>query len=201
MSDVLPISVIVTLLPSRDEFFVEHCLPSIVANNPAEIIVERAPGGMCERRNRGAAKATQPFLLFCDDDDVLYPETLRKLLDALTGDGDAALAYGHYRVVPHGDHWHPAVDVVKAAPWNVPALRSRNYVNSCSLLRASTFPGWDEKLLSYVDWDMALTLAGRGHHGVFIDEILFEAHYIDKCNSAHPYGPASRRYILQKHGL
>lgn len=202
MDPLLPVSLVVTLDPRRAAFFTEKCLPSIIANRPCEIIIETQPGGMCELRNRGREKATQPYLFFCDDDTVLLDDCLASLVQAIEPTGDCtAYAYGHYRIKKRGGT-HPLHDgdVLRSRPYDVTALWNRNFVSSLSLFRAAAFPGWDEQLQSYVDWDIAMTLASRGCCGQFVDRVLFEAWYIDKGISACDYGADSRRYVRAKHG-
>ena len=58
----LPISVIVPLSPSRGDLFHGAVLPSIQANNPAEIHIMPGEGNANVKRNRGVAHAGQPFL-------------------------------------------------------------------------------------------------------------------------------------------
>lgn len=200
-SESLPISVIVTLQKSRRDFFCARCLPAIVASNPAEIIVELGPGGMSEKRNRGWRKATRPFLFFCDDDIVLSPGSLLRLYNVLSRGGPrAGWAYGHYRVRKHGgDHPLPDGGVVQAQPFNASELRRRNFVSSMSLIRAEGFPGWDEELKSYIDWDCWLSMIEQGWQGIFVDGVLFDAWYLDEGVSSKDYGPASWEYIDRKH--
>jgi len=178
-------------------------MPSIAENCPTEIIIELGTGGASEKRNRGWRKATQPFLFFCDDDVVLRDGTLELLLDALVANEQAGWAYGHFMVRHAGGECRvPDRDVSYAEPFSVKLLRSRNIMSTMSLVRDSAFPGWDENLKSYIDWDGWLTMAGAGWLAERVDEILFDTYYLDRGISAQPeLGPISLKYIREKHGL
>ena len=201
-SEVLPISVIVTLQESRQDFFCLPVIRAIVENRPAEIIVELGPGGASEKRNRGWKKATQPFLFFCDDDVVLHQGTLRRLHDAIKDDVNLGVAYGHYRVVHSGGVCKPPNGkIIEAKPFDLKHLRAGNSISVMSLIRATAFRGWDKHLRSYIDWDCWLTMLRENWHGVLVDDVLFDAHYLDNGISAQSHGPASAAYIRKKHGL
>jgi len=202
-SDPLPISVVVTLQESRQEFFCAKGMPSIVANRPAEIIVELGPGGASEKRNRGRRKATRPFLFFCDDDIVLKQDTLRRLHDAIKDDPELGVAYGHYRKVVHAKEYSKAKDgkIIKAGPFDWKHLGEHNSISVMSLIRSCAFSGWDEHLRSFIDWDCWLTMLRENWRGVMVDDVLFDAHYLDQGISVQDYGPVSAAYIRKKHGL
>ncbi len=200
--NTLPISVVVTLQESRRPFFLSRVMPSIVPNDPCEIIIEAGPGGASEKRNRGWRKTTQPFLFFCDDDIVLNEGTLQRLHSAIKELPCVGVAYGHYRTVHAGGHCNtPDGTIIRAGPFTLEALRVRNSISVMSLIRAATFPGWDESLTSYIDWDCWLTMVIAGVDGVLIDDVMFDAHYLDNGISSQNNGPANRQYILRKHNL
>ncbi len=201
-SKTLPISVIVTLQDSRQEFFCSQVMPAIVHNQPTEIVVELGPGGASEKRNRGWRKATQPFLFFCDDDVVLRQGTLRLLYQAIKDVPRAGVAYGHYQAVHAGGHCKvPDGKIIRAEPFDLKHLRDHNSVSVMSLIRSVTFLGWDENLKSYIDWDCWLTMAEHGWCGVLVDAVLFDAHYLDRGISAQNHRVASAAYIERKHHL
>ena len=198
----LPLSVIVTLQDSRKEFFCSRVMPAIVENDPAEIIVELGLGGASEKRNRGWRKARQPFLFFCDDDVVLGESTLPLLCQAIKDVPTAGLAYGHYRVVHAGGSCNVSDGkIIRAKPFDLERLRDRNSISVMSLIRSRAFPGWDENLKSYIDWDCWLTMARQGWDGILVDAVLFDAYYLDRGISTQGYGAASYDYIARKHGL
>lgn len=196
----LPISVIIPHIPSRTQFFTTTAFPSVLANDPAEIIVIRQGGGASKRRNAGAVAASQEFLYFCDDDVVLKQDTLRRLLAALTVDPDAAFAYGDFEHVSYPGIEAPVTGRLKSGPFDADRLRKGNYISTMSLIRRCSFPGFDSSLEKFEDWDLWLTLLDRGAHGAYVPEVLHESHHIDRgLLMTVPSGPAVDR-IMQKHG-
>jgi len=199
---MLPISVIIPHQPHRAWFFDRYCLPSVRACNPQEIIVEAGPGGAPEKRNSGYAKATQPYVFFCDDDAVLGGDCLGTMLAALGGNGGAAYAYSDYAVVPWpGIGFAPPAHMVCGCPFDLTALRHGNYINTLSLLRHSAFPGFDPALRRYQDWDLWLTLAGRGHYGVYVPGVLYMLFTIDRGITLSVPAQEALWDIKRKHGL
>jgi len=49
------------------------------------------------------------------------------------------------------------------------------YITTTSLIRAKDFPGFDESLKKFQDWDLWLTMLEQGKIGVWIPEVLFSA--------------------------
>jgi glycosyltransferase involved in cell wall biosynthesis len=197
----LPISVIIPHRQARGDWFRRNCLPQVIENNPAEIIIEDWEGGACEKRNIGAAKASQPFLMFVDDDSYLYEFALVEMLRALKTDPGATFAYSDARHVKYPGIPYPNENGIRRAmPWNVKALKNGNYVETMSLLRREAFPGFDSKMKRFQDWDLWLTLSEKGHRGVYIPQTLFELHHFDVGISASIPLDESLAAIRLKHG-
>jgi hypothetical protein len=198
----LPVSVVIPHRKSRSSWFTQNCLPSVRANDPAELLVEDSEGGACEKRNAGAARATQRYLMFVDDDSVLLPGALRTMLDALETDPGASFAYSDTKMVlyPGVPYPNPA-GVRRAQPWNVESLKRGNYVETMSLMRRDVFPGFDPEVKRFQDWDLWLTLAASGHRGTYIPKVLFELHHFDVGISASVPFDASLARIRGKHKL
>jgi len=198
----LPISVVIPHRKERGDWFRQHCLPQVQNNNPAEILIEDWDGGACEKRNIGALKASQPFLLFVDDDSKLYEGALAHMLRALEEDQGAAFAYSDALHVTYPGVPYPNGDGVRRAmPWNVESLRNGNYVETMSLLRREIFPGFDSRIRRFQDWDLWLTLAGRGSRGTYVPKVLFELHHFDVGISASVSFDESLAAIRAKHGI
>lgn len=177
----LPVSVIVPLTKSRRPFFNNFVLPLIEANNPIEIIVNDDEGKAPKKRNDGFAKATQPLLFFCDDDIVLPANYLQGLLDALNKNPDVSFAYtGYHGIVLHPET-HPMHGnfEINAVPFNATNLQYGNYISTMSLVRKDIFPGFDENLKRFQDWDVWLTIVKRGGKGILVPNLTFFAYYLD----------------------
>lgn len=200
----LPISVVIPHRRSRDAFFRRYCLPSIEANNPAQIIVRENDGNRGQtaaiERNAGARSATQPFLFFCDDDCVLASDCLGTLLDKL--DSAASFAYCDYLAVVFPESSHPIKGawIQRGQPWNPRTIVERNYISTMTLKRHATWIPFDESLAMFGDWDISLTYAERGHVGTYVSEVLFHAYFMDAGLSKGGIAEArGRDAVLAKH--
>lgn len=199
---MLPISVVIPHRLDRKDWFQKNCLPQVVQNDPAEIIIEDWEGGACEKRNIGAAKSTQPYLMFVDDDSILYEAALSKMLAALEANPDATFAYSDAKHVMYPDVPYPNGDGIrKALPWNRETLKNGNYVETMSLMRREAFTGFDSRIKRFQDWDLWLTLAAKGCRGVYIPKTLFELHHFDKGISASVPFEEALAAIRSKHGI
>lgn len=127
------------------------------------IRIERA--GAARARNVGAEQAVGDALFFCDADLILEPLILQKLEQALAADPQAAFAYCSFLA------WEGAVFANRA--FDAAALRRNNYISTMSLIRRAAFPGFDEALPRFQDWDLWLTVIERGGYGVWVPEVLF----------------------------
>lgn len=202
MYDPLPISVVIPHMKSRQDFFEMKCLPQVRENNPAEIIIEDWEGGACEKRNTGAAKATQPYLMFVDDDSYLYEFALIEMLRVLEANPTVAFAYSDARHVHYpGIECPTPPGIRKALPWDVETLQHGNYVETMSLMRREAFTGFDSSIKRFQDWDLWLTLSKMGRQGVYIPKTLFELHHIDRGISASIPFKESYEAIRSKHGI
>lgn len=79
------------------------------------------------------------------------------------------------------------------------ALGRGNYISTMSLIRTEKFPGFDETLPRFQDWDLWLTMLRKGNTGVFTGKCSF-------YTESHPYGITSGKYmrpatetIMEKH--
>jgi glycosyltransferase involved in cell wall biosynthesis len=188
----LPVSVIIPSIPSRTPFLRDRCLPSVRENGAAEIIVDDGPGNGSVKRNRGASKATMPYLLFVDDDDILKTGCIQRMLQRLEERLEDAFVYSDLeRVITSDagavvDRW-----VYAAGEFSAKRLRAYNYINTVSLVRASAAPKWDETLERFQDWDLWLGLVLSGKTCSYIPEALYEKWKIDagvtETTKANPY--------------
>jgi hypothetical protein len=203
----LPISVIVPLGEKRKDFFENNVLPMLEANNPVEIIVNSDFGGSQRKRNNGFKKSTQPYVFFCDDDIVLPANYLQSLYNQLIANsGNTKIGYsytGYYGVVIHPER-HPLGGnfTTPSTPFNALALRQNNYISTMSLIRRDVFPGFDENIKRFQDWDMYLTMLENGIEGVMTPNVFFWAYYLDDgiTSNSNNVGEAIQT-IRNKHKL
>lgn len=209
MRGELPVSVVIPHQLSRDEFFRRFCLPSIEANGPAEIIVEANDGSKrtgAPWRNAGAARATQPFIFFVDDDTILAVDCIRKLLDAAFYSKDLQVRYSYCDffsvTMPGGRRLgdHP-VAVQHMQDFGAHTLRRGSVCSGMILIERAAFCGFDETLRQLDDWDLTLTLLERGIHGVRVPEPLFFAFYMDAGVSDRATIVPAVHAVQKKHGM
>lgn len=120
--------------------------------------------GAAAARNRGAEAATGDALLFVDADAVLRPDAVLKLMQALKASPEAAFVYSSFRF---------GLKAFRVGPFDPDALRRGPLIHTTALVRRSAFPGFDESLKKFQDWDLWLTVVERGGAGVWIPEQLF----------------------------
>jgi glycosyltransferase involved in cell wall biosynthesis len=181
VEDGLPVSVIIPLSKHRREFFNNMVLPLIEANNPVEIIINDNEGGAPKKRNDGFKKATQEFVMFCDDDILLPANYIQTLLDALKKHLECDFAYpGYHGIVLHPET-HPMHGnfEIPAIHFDANALKYGNYISTMTLVRRDKFPMFDESLKRLQDWDIWLTMVERGSKGILCPSLTFFAYYLD----------------------
>lgn len=130
-----------------------------------QLIRQENRGGNAAR-NRGFAASRGEYVMFCDADMRLRPDALEKLLAALEAHPEAAWAYPSFRF-----GWK----LFRSGPFDPARLRQMNYISTTSLIRRARFPGFDESLKRFQDWDLWLTMLGRGDVGVWVPKVLFRA--------------------------
>jgi glycosyltransferase involved in cell wall biosynthesis len=197
-----PVTVVIPHIPSRDEFLMKHCLPSIFRNRPQEIIILGGPGGPGAKRNKGMAKAANDYVFLCDDDEVVRDGVFEVLLEALKEHPKATFAYGQYLGVVHKEIDFPrGAGLNPSGPWDFERLKKGNYISTVSMFRKKLFPGFDEALPKLEDWDAWLTIAERGSYGVYVEQIIHESHHIDRGITQSVDSSFSFKRVKEKHGL
>lgn len=121
--------------------------------------------GAAVARNAGAKEAQGEYLLFLDADAELKPNALEKFIIALESNPNADFAYSSFYF-----GWKKFDNL----EWNEEKLKKNNFIHTTSLMRKEKFPGFDESLRRFQDWDLWLTIVGRGGKGVWIPEVLFK---------------------------
>lgn len=199
----LPVSIVVPHKKSRKWFFDRFSLPSIESNEPAQIIIEDQEGPAPEKRNLGASRATQPFLLFVDDDTVLGKDCLTTMFKALNHTPSVGYSYSDHVILvwPGVDHPGLPVQTIQSKPFDDGELKRANFADTTSLMRKEVFPGFDETLHRFQDWDVWLTMLGKGVRGVYLPGILFCKFHVDQGITASFPMDIAMWMIRKKHGL
>lgn len=164
-----------------------------IARQAGARVVSQPRLGAAAARNAGARLATGDLLFFCDADLLLDPALLETLAAALAAHPEASFAYCAFR-------W--GGKTFGRRPFDAEAVKRNNYISTMSLIRRADFPGFDESLERFQDWDLWLTMTEREKVGVGVPRVLFS---VQSDGSMSRRGGRSRlqatRRVRRKHGL
>ena len=159
-------------------------------------------------RNKGAELARGEYIIFCDADVIMEPIMLELMLKTLKDSPNASFCYssfirGHKRF--------------KLWPFDAEKLKTMPYITTTSLIHLKDFPGFDETLKKFQDWDLWLTMLEHGHTGIWVNQALFKIAVSGTQTMSSwlpspaykllPFLPAVKKYnqakeiILKKHNL
>jgi len=116
-------------------------------------------------RNKGFELARGEEVIFVDADVVMGRKCLAKMHLILKDSPEVSFVYCAFKI---------GKKLMKYRPFNPATLKDYNYIHTTSLIRTKDFPGWDESLQKFQDWDLWLTIIKDGKKGEGIDEVLFE---------------------------
>lgn len=162
------ISVITASLPARGAMLAE-CMASVAAqtHRPLEHLVgvDHAGVGPAALRTRLLAAAGGEWVAIVDDDDLLYPQHLERLLAASAA---ADIVYPFCEV--DGRDWSPN------RAFDADALRAGNYIPITALIRTGLARslGWREQAAhGWEDWDFWLRALDVGARFVCLPEVTW----------------------------
>ncbi len=143
-----------------------------ISDLDGRVKVVRAPhGGVSAARNTGLRTAAGDLVAYLDTDNVWHPSFLLLVVNALT-DTAADCAYAAM-TVHHQAEGHRVF--VVGRPLDVASLRRSNYVDLNVFLHTRRIweerGGFDEELLRWVDWDLALRYV-EAENTVFVPATL-----------------------------
>jgi hypothetical protein len=128
--------------------------------------------GLPAGRNLAIGAARADKIMVMDADNLVYPNALRRLADALDADPDAAFAYSTL------EEFGVAPGVRSAMAWNPEWLCERNYIDAQAMLgraaweRHGGYRVSDELVFGWEDWELWLRFAAAGEHGVHVPRML-----------------------------
>ena len=126
-------------------------------------IINQENKGAAHARNHGFKESKGKFIIFWDADVLAKPTMLTEMYEVLQQNPKASYAYSQLKL-----GWKK----IKSRPFDAAALKKFNYIDMISLIRREHFPGFDESLKRFQDWDVWLTMLEKGHEGIFIPKIL-----------------------------
>ncbi len=132
---------------------------------PQAIFLRQENQGAAAARNRGFEQSQGEYVIFVDADVVMKPTMLEKMHQVLAEQPDISFVYSAFYI---------GKKRMKYIPFTPEKLKQFNYIHTTSLLRRNDFPGFDESLGKFQDWDLWLTLLEQGKKGAGIDEPLFK---------------------------
>ncbi|MEK7607228.1 MAG: glycosyltransferase family 2 protein [Patescibacteria group bacterium] len=127
-------------------------------------VIYQDNAGANAARNRGARQARGEYIIFFDADIVAAPAMLERMMNALKTHPEASYAYSAFKF-----GWK----TFELWPFDAVRLRHMPYIHTTSLIRRADFPGFDEHLNRFQDWDIWLTMLERRKTGICIPDILF----------------------------
>jgi glycosyltransferase involved in cell wall biosynthesis len=117
-------------------------------------------------RNFGFTKSRGEYIIFCDADIIMKEDMLAKMLVALENNKDISFVYSSFN---YGQK------LFKLFPYSEERLKLMPYIHTTSLIRRGDFPGFDNNIKRFQDWDLWLTMLEHNKKGLWLDEILFTA--------------------------
>lgn len=120
-------------------------------------------------RNEGFKQVDTEYVLFSDDDINWFPHALQCLYDALQENPLASYSYGHFNVNNNGEYGMTEGD----REFDAHYLLEKNFVTTMSMIRSADFPGFDESIKRFQDWDLWLTMLRQGMEGVYCKKLIF----------------------------
>lgn len=115
-------------------------------------------------RNAGYNQSLGDYLFFSDADAVLTSEALSIMKLTLEKNPNASFAYSSF-------YWGDKL--FELHNFDGEKLKREPYIHTMALIRRTDFPGWDESIKKFQDWDLWLTMLERGHTGAWTGKSLF----------------------------
>ena len=128
--------------------------------------------GLPAARNLGFEAARADKVMVMDADNLVYPNALRRLADALDRDPSAAFAYAGL------EEFGVTTGVRSAYDWHVRWLCKGNYIDAQAMVRKQAWRrhgGYrtdDDLVFGWEDWELWLRFAAAGEHAVHVPQLL-----------------------------
>jgi len=157
---------------------VEQCNP------PIQFIRFKKNRGAPHARNEGFRISKGELVIFLDADAVLESDALSIMVKTLASNQDIGFVYPSF-------YW--GQKLFKGKPFDLETLKEENYIHTSALIRREAFPGFDETLTKFQDWDLFLRLAHSGQKGAWISQALYRIK--PRCNGMSKWLPSFVQHL------
>ena len=157
---------------------------------------------IADASNAAAAMATGEFVAFLDHDDLLWPNALFEVVQALNNNKKLDFIYSDEDKITEDRHHH-ALPFFKP-DWNPEFLRSVNYITHFAVVRKKLFDeigGFKKEYNGAQDWDLFLRITNKTKNIYHVSTILYswrisETSTADSTDSK-PYVVDAQKNALQ----
>ena len=128
--------------------------------------------GLPAARNLGFEHARTDRVMVMDADNLVYPNAIERLSQALDDDPDAAFAYSSL------EEFGVEPGVRSAMAFSAEQLCTGNYIDAQAMIRRDAWArhgGYrtgDEMIFGWEDWELWLRMSAAGEHGVHVAQML-----------------------------
>jgi len=171
-------------------------------------IINQENKGAPAARNAGFLRSKGEYVIFWDADTIADPSMIEKMKKILDVNSKVSFVYCDYKF---------GAKKMSGKNFDYNELRKNNYIDTSSLIRRIDFPGFDESIKRFQDWDLWLTMAEKNKTGVYLPELLYQklvggrkgiSGWMPKFVYKLPWKisavkkyESARRIIAEKHGL
>lgn len=138
--------------------------PLIKIDRPEVQLFRQENKGAPAARNFGFSQSKGKYIIFLDADTIAEPDAIEKMVTALENNPEVSYAYSDF---------YFGKKKIPARAFDAEAIKKINYITITSLIRRVDFPGFDESLKRFQDWDLWLTLLEKNKIGMYVPEYLF----------------------------
>jgi len=156
---------ITCVIPNKKGQTAEITLNSLPKGIKTIVIDDLEGRGANWARNEGFKSVDTEFVLFSDNDINWHENAVESLLEALESHPEASYSYGAYEM---GGEMYCDME------FDDNVLRLSNFISTMSLVRTKDFPGFDENIKRFQDWDVWLTMLADNKKGVYCGRTIFD---------------------------